>query len=71
MVLGMVGVPWEIVFGRKSAHIPVEIKDNGREIQVGDEEPKAPDDDEEVDEMGVKLRGSVDKSNVSRNVISK
>ena len=37
MVLGMMGVPWETILGRRSVHIPVEITEEGHEVPVDDE----------------------------------
>ena len=47
MLLGMGGVPWETVVGRKGTHIPVEINEDGQESPVGDERNKVPDNDDE------------------------
>ena len=47
MVLGMDGVPWETVVGRKGTHIPVEINEDGQETPVGDERNNVPDTDDE------------------------
>ena len=72
LILEMVGVPWETISGRQSAHIPVEATDNGCEVQLGDEDTRAPDvDDDEDDEAGVKLRGSADIFHVSKKAINK
>ena len=47
MVLGMVGVPWETTLGQRSKHIPLEISEDGREVQMEDETNRAPDNDNE------------------------
>ena len=71
MVLGMQGVSWEPLFGKKIAHIPVEVNGNGHETDVGDETNKMFDNDDEGEEAGIKLRGGLDKLHTSRKAVNK
>ena len=69
VTLGMKGVPWDTILGKKSIHIPVEIDENGEEtFDDEDDDNKASDHDEEE---GVKLRGGLDKLHISRKAIGK
>ena len=71
MVLGMMGVPWETAPGRRSVHVPVEISEDGHEVQDEDGNNKIPDNDEEDDENGIKFRGGPDRLHISKKAINR
>ena len=71
MVLGMRGVPWETIPGKRSMHIPVEISEDGREVHVEDEGNKILDNDAEGEDAGMKFRGGLDKLHISRKAVNK
>ena len=53
LVLGMMGVPWETIFGRRSAHIAVEISEDVDDVKDGNENNRIPDNDDENGEEEV------------------
>ena len=71
MVLGMMGVPWETIPGRRSKHLPVEITEEGHEVIVDDKTNKDPDINDEDEDNGVKLRGGLDRLHISKKVVGK
>ena len=71
IVLGINGAPWETIPGKMGGHMPVETTEDGQELPLDDETNNVPDNDDEGDEIGVKLSGGLDKLHVSREVVSK
>ena len=71
LVLGMMGVPWETIPGRKGTHIPVEISDDGQEVPTGSEDNLIPDNDDEGLESGMRFKGGPDKLHISQKAVVK
>ena len=70
MVVHMKGLPWELVPGKRSMHIPVDINDDGIDPEGDrgkDVRPAGALDDDVPDDV----RGGADKFHISRKAIAK
>ena len=69
LVLGMMGVPWETIFGRKSMHIPVETSEDGREVSIEEGNNEIFEVDEADEEISMRFRGGPDKLHISQKAV--
>ena len=67
----MQGVPWELVPGRQSQHIPVEINSNGQTMDELEENPTPNEQDANEDEQDFDYNVKTHSSHASRKAINK